>query len=405
MGPLAIMAAQAGMEVYGSDIKNGAISDELKVNRVKFQIGEQDGEFLRKTLEKTGIDWFIHTSALPQDHPELLIAKQQGLRISKRDELIQFLIENLNLKLVAVAGTHGKTTVVAMLIWVAKQLKLPISYLVGTNLSFGQAGEYDKKSQFFVYEADEYDRNFLHFKPWLAVIPSISYDHPDIYKTPEEYQAAFEQFEEQSAQVIRNVAIDQDLTLPGVARRYDATLALEASERMLESMGYPARREQIIEILNRFPGARRRFEQIADGIYTDYAHHPEEISATIELALEEARRLKKSGVIAIYEPHQNTRQHELFDGYREAFIGVNKLYWLPTFLTRENPDLVVFQPGDFIKGLANASVGEEAELGEELARRLLEVQEAGYLVILMSAGPADQWMRAVFKKNQKKEGA
>lgn len=398
MGSLALMAAQAGLEIYGSDLKEGAVSEELKKAGIEYRVGEQNGEFLQNLQTEKGLDWFIYTSALPENHPELLLARELGLKISKRDELIAYLMENLGLKMVAVAGTHGKTTVTAMIVWACMKLGIPVSYLVGSTLSFGQAGHYDPESRYFIYEADEYDRNFLHFHPWLAVIPSISYDHQDIYKTIEEYQAAFEQFEEQSEQTIRNVAIDQEITLAGLARRYDATLALMAVEKIVEASGLAEQRGEIIAALNEFPGVQRRFEQIVEGVFTDYAHHPEEISATVELALEEARRLKKSGVVAVYEPHQNARQHELRDGYREAFIGVNKLFWLPTFLTRENPDLVVFEPADFINGLRNASVGESAEADEKLAERLKEAKRNNYLVVLMSAGPADAWLRKVFSE-------
>ena len=298
--------------------------------------------------------------------------------------------------MVAIAGTHGKTTVTAMIVWSCKQLGIPVSYLVGSTLSFGEAGHYEPASKFFIYEADEYDRNFLQFRPWLAVISSVSYDHPDIYKTVQDYQAAFEQFEEQSEQTIRNVAIEQAITLTGLARRYDATLALMAVEKIIAVSGLTLGREEIIAVLNKFPGVKRRFEQITEGIFTDYAHHPEEISATVELALEEARQLKKSGVVVVYEPHQNVRQHELRDGYREAFIGVNKLFWLPTFLTREDPNLVVFEPADFINSLRNASVGESAEINDELAERLKEARKNNYLIVLMSAGPADAWLRKIF---------
>lgn len=396
MGPLALMAAQAGVKVYGSDLQEGAVSEELKKSGIEYQIGEQNGDFLQRVHEEVGLDWFVYTSSLPENHPELSLAKKLGLRISKRDELIANLVESLNLKMVAIAGTHGKTTVTAMIVWSCKQLGIPVSYLVGSTLSFGEAGHYEPASKFFIYEADEYDRNFLQFRPWLAVISSVSYDHPDIYKTVQDYQAAFEQFEEQSEQTIRNVAIEQAITLTGLARRYDATLALMAVEKIIAVSGLTLGREEIIAVLNKFPGVKRRFEQITEGVFTDYAHHPEEISATVELALEEARQLKKSGVVVVYEPHQNVRQHELRDGYREAFIGVNKLFWLPTFLTREDPNLVVFEPADFINSLRNASVGESAEINDELAKRLKEARKNNYLIVLMSAGPADAWLRKIF---------
>ncbi|MBR1875206.1 hypothetical protein IJ798_02415, partial [Candidatus Saccharibacteria bacterium] len=305
---------------------------------------------------------------------------------------------------------HGKTTTTSMLIWAAKKLGIKASYLVGTTLGFAESGSYKNGDEFFIYEADEYDRNFLKFSPWLALITFVSYDHPDIYRTEEDYKDAFKTFEMQSQNVIfgsplaapdsleylteknisARVIIDSDsrLNLAGQARREDATLALNALRKMTNIDD-----EEIVKVLNEFPGVGRRFEKIADGIYSDYAHHPEEIKATIEIAQEEAERTGKKGVVALYEPHQNIRQHEVKDGYKNAFAGVSKLFWLPTYLTREDPNLKIITPEDFIADLENRELAEPAELDEELATEIKKYQSDGYLVLLMTAGPADMWLR------------
>ena len=98
----------------------------------------------------------------------------------------------------------------------------------------------------------------------------------------------------------------------------------------------------------------------------------------------------------MYQPHQNTRQHQVKDLYKEAFLGVDKVFWLPTYLTRENPDLAVLTPRELAEGLANREIVELAELGDDLAARLKEYLAAGYLVVLMTAGPADEWLRGEF---------
>ena len=393
MGPLALMAKAAGHEVFGSDLSAGAVTDELKENDIIFNIGTQDGSFLEKTLEKNPIDWFIYTSALPKDHPELLIAEKNNIKTSKRDEFINYLITELNLKLIAIAGTHGKTTTTSMIIWCCQQLQIPISYIVGTTLPFSKSGAYDPTSQFFIYEADEYDRNFLHFHPYIAAITIATYDHSDIYPAKEDYQSAFRQFENQSETILKGGEIDNRITLAGEARKLDATLALKTIKRLKPTIP----EEKIIETLNNFPGAGRRFERIADGIYSDYGHHPEEIAATIKIAQEEATRKNKREVIAIYEPHQNTRQHSLINDYKTVFEGVSHLFWLPTFLTREDPNLPILQPEDFIKTLTNKSLAEPANLNEKLAEKLKQYQKENYLILLLTAGPADTWLRNVFK--------
>ena len=399
MGPLALMARQAGIKVFGSDLNEGAVSSELFRAEIPFKIGEQDGEFLKKCAEEEGVDWFVYTSALPENHPELLLAKELGLRMSKRDELIAFLVDKLGLKMVAVAGTHGKTTTTAMIVWACQRLGIPVSYLVGTTLPFAEAGKYDAKSEFLIYEADEYDRNFLYFEPWLSVITTISYDHPDVYKTEGDYRRAFEKFMGQSEKVITNGYGSDEFTLSGEVRRKDAGLAFFAVQEIVEELGGEFRPEEVISALNAFPGVGRRFERLSMGLYTDYAHHPEEVAETVKMALEEASRGGFKGVVAIYEPHQNTRQHQIFSGYKRAFTGVSGLFWLPTYLVREDESLPVITPEEFIESLEGVGGGgfaEAAEMDENLAEKLKKLREQGHLILLMTAGPADKWFREQF---------
>jgi UDP-N-acetylmuramate--alanine ligase len=151
--------------------------------------------------------------------------------------------------------------------------------------------------------------------------------------------------------------------------------------------------EEVKAVLDEFPGVGRRFERLADGFYTDYAHHPEEIEATIDVAKDEARLRDKKGVVVVYQPHQNTRQHEVKDLYKDAFKGVEKIFWIPTYLTREDPNLKVLTAEDLISILSNKEVAEPAELNDELFRKLVKCRDEGYLILLMTAGPADGWLR------------
>ncbi|MBR3172684.1 hypothetical protein IKF21_02105 [Candidatus Saccharibacteria bacterium] len=391
MGPLALMAKAAGFEICGSDLEAGAIYDELIKAGIEVEIGEQNGEFLQKKLTE-GIDWFVHTSALPETHAELQLARKSGVKVTKRDDLTAFLISELGLKMVAVAGTHGKTTTTAMIVWASLKLGLPVAYIVGTTLGFAPSGAYHKNDKYFIYEADEYDRNFLKFHPWLAVIPYVSYDHPDIYPTRQEYEAAFEQFKKQSEQILTASDGNKKIKLAGAARRADAELAMRAIKKMAPETD----ENQIIDVLNEFPGVGRRFEKIKEGVYTDYAHHPEEIVATVEMAREEAKLIGREGVVIVYQPHQNTRQHEVREGYVDAFKDADKLFWLPTYLTREDPNLPVLTPAELIAGLNNKQIAETAELSDELKQKLKEYLDNNYLIILMTAGPADKWFRDNF---------
>ena len=390
--PLAEVAVKAGYKVFGSDLGERPTQDELSQFGVEAHYGSQDGSFLREVNEKHGIDWFIYTSALPDNHPELVLARELGLKVSKRDEFLAGLIKEQNLKLVAVAGTHGKTTTTAMILWGLHELGLETSYIVGTDLSWGGSGNFTKNSDYFVYEADEYDRNFLSYYPWLSVITVEDYDHPDIYPTEADYHAAFEQFCGQSQEVLKDIAENPLITLAGELRRKDASLALVTIKKMYPDLS----EEEIATALNNFPGAGRRFERIVGNLYSDYGHHPQEIEATLEMAREMAERENLAGVVAIYQPHQNIRQVENLHKYTTAFLAADKIFWVPTFLTREDPNLRIIEPAEFIENLKNSEAGEVADLNEDLREKIKKLLDENYMVILLSAGPADKWLRDNF---------
>ena len=120
--------------------------------------------------------------------------------------------------------------------------------------------------------------------------------------------------------------------------------------------------------------------------------------ATVDVAKDEARIRGRKGVVVVYQPHQNTRQHEVREGYRNAFVGADKIYWLPTYLTREDPNLPILSSVELAKDLINEQDVSVAELSPGLEIALKKDLEEGYLVVLMSAGPADEWFRKIFAK-------
>lgn len=385
MGALAEFSVDAGYTVFGSDIASGAVTEELIAKDINIHIGHQDGEFLAEIHKNHPIDLFIYTSSLPKDHPELTLAQELGIPTGKREKLINIIIEQKNLKLIAVSGTHGKTTTTAMLIWIMQSLGQKSSHLVGSTLPFAPAGRYEDGAKYLIYEADEYDRNFLSFHPDIAIIPSVSYDHPDTYPTERDYFDAFDTFRAQSKEVIENITDTPGITLPGAKHRYDASLAVTAASKMTDS---PV--EQLVDIVNQFPGAGRRFEKLTPGIYSDYAHHPEEISATIDMAKDMAKDHK--GLVIVYEPHQNTRQHAVRSAYKDAFRGADRIFWLPTFITREDPNLPILTPTELAQDVENAT---PAAMDDSLANEIKTLANDGYLVLLMTAGPADAWLRSI----------
>ncbi len=402
IGPLAEIAQDAGYRIEGSDAKESPLTRKLKARGVAVSIG-QDGTFLQACHDEQPIDWFIHTSALPLDHPELVLARTLGIKTAKRDELIAHIVSEKNLKLIAIAGTHGKTTTTGMLVWALLRLHIPVSYSVGTTLSFGSSGKFDPASEYFVYECDEFDRNFLHFSPYLSLITSIGYDHSDTYLTQTDYTAAFRQFITQSQHAIlwhadntsdigataeKNWVLGDDETntnihLAGAHNRRNATLVEKALEYLkIEKL------EEVITVLNAFPGTNRRFEKLASSLYSDYGHHPTEIAATLQLAREISDH-----VVLVYQPHQNIRQHEIRSLYTSCFELAEEIYWLPTYLSREDPNLSILSPQELFSHVTNKQYVHEAQLDDNLWNTIQHARDDGKLVLIMGAGSIDGWVR------------
>ncbi|MEI6054356.1 MAG: Mur ligase domain-containing protein [Candidatus Saccharibacteria bacterium] len=406
IGPLAEIAFDAGYTVNGSDLEETLTTQELRARGINVNIG-QDGTFLQAQQDKQTIDWFIYTSALPQDHPELVLARKLGIKTAKRDELLSYIINDKNMKLIAIAGTHGKTTTTGMMIWAFEKLNIPISYSVGTTLSFGPSGKFDSNSQYFIYECDEFDRNFLHFKPYLSLITSVDYDHPDTYPSEQEYLDAFSQFASQSQKlicwsdqhselfaslpqttVLETTIINNDLKITGEHNRRNATLVQNA----LNILGFT---ENTDDILSQFTGIGRRFEKLAANLYSDYGHHPAEIAATLQLASEISK-----DIVLVYQPHQNTRQHAIKDQYTNQFELANEIYWLPTYLSagnREDQSLAILTPSELTHNITNQDHIKEAKLDDELWGNIQTALANNKLVLCMGAGSIDNWLRSKIK--------
>jgi UDP-N-acetylmuramate--alanine ligase len=417
IGPLALVAKQAGYDVSGSDAKDSAYIGYLRQNGVENVHIGQTAEQIAEVHAKQPIDWFVYSSALPMtdpDHPELAFCEQNGIRTSKRDDFLNQVIKDKNLKLIAVAGTHGKTTTTAMLVWLFSQLDLPVSYSVGAKLSFGEMGRYQAGSEYFVYEADEFDRNFLSFYPQISLISGIDWDHPDIYPTRESYYRAFSEYISQSAVTYiwhddaeklaleatenlkaldeKDPRIDEELKLPGRVNRLDGWLAVQALAAALDK---PV--AELLDKMNGFPGLSRRFERLAANLYTDYAHTPPKIRGALQLAHE----IAGGNVVVVYEGLHNTRQHFIKDELANLFDGVKQLYVVPSYLAREDKVLDLLTPDKLLDLLSNSSKekAQAAELNGGLKDSIRNHLDSGDLVLCLSAGGSgslDEWLRREF---------
>jgi len=403
IGPLAEIARDAGHFISGSDSARGLMTASLERLGVEVSY-DQSSKSLRKTHLSAPIDWLVYTSALPDNHPELEFARENNIRISKRDEFIAEILKQSNKKMIAIAGTHGKTTTTGLMVWALKKLSHPASYSVGTTLSFGASGQFDKNSDYFVYECDEFDRNFLYFEPHTSIITALDHDHIDTYPTLNDYRNAFVQFLEQSdmnyiwekdlqflaADPSANLeAYDEHMdlsmfTLAGLHVRQNAYLVYRAIKQLHPDIAD----SNIVAAINSFPGTARRFEKIDENLYSDYGHYPSEIAATLQLAKEIA-----NDIVLVYQPHQNIRQHQVKDDYTGCMELADEIYWLPTYLSREDPELEILTPANLTKKLTNESVLHYAELDDELWTNINRHRAAGRLVLCMGAGSIDGWIR------------
>ncbi len=414
IGPLALVAQQAGYTVSGSDKQESLYLDYLRKHGITDIAVDQRYEAIAAAHAAHPIDWYVYSSAVAieqPDAPEFQFCREHGIRMSKRDELLSTILSEKQLKLVAIAGTHGKTTTTALSVWLAKQLGMPVGYILPAKSSFAEMGAYEAGAEYFIYECDEFDRNFLHFHPYLSLITGVDWDHPDIYPTREEYYQAFRDFISQSNDCLlwqgdaerlgmtpsetlddSNAAIDH-IKLAGHVNRRDAWQVAQAFARLTNRSV-----NELVALLDAFPGVSRRFEQIAPNLFSDYAHTPEKIRGALQLGTEVAGER----LVVVYEGLHNTRQHFIKDDLVHLFDGVKQLYIVPSYLAREDPSLALLSPEGLREGLSEASRDKTAAmtLDEELKKAITHHVENGDTVLCLTAGGGgslDEWLRQEFQ--------
>jgi UDP-N-acetylmuramate--alanine ligase len=413
IGPLALIANQAGYSVSGSDKQDSQYIEYLKKQGItNIHIG-QSADQLAEVHATNPIDWYVYSSAVAieqPDAPELQFCANNDIKTTKRDELINRIVTEKNLKMIAVAGTHGKTTTTAMAVWLFKQLGIPISYSVGAKISFGEMGQYTEGSEYFVYEADEFDRNFLAFHPYVSLITGIDYDHHEIFPTREDYVQAFKQFISQSQykvvwhQDVQSAGLTVDesyevlndneeklnaLSIVGLVNRKDAWQVIQAIHNLTQK---PI--DELISLMNTFPGLSRRFEKISNNLYSDYAHTVPKIQG----CLQQAKELSDN-VVVVYEPLTNRRQEYIKNDYQNLFKGIKKLYWVPSYLAREDPEAHVYTPAELIEFMSNKEIAQPAEFNHKLEQAIRLHIAHGDLVVCISGGGGgslDEWLRQHF---------
>lgn len=415
MSSFALLAKQAGFHVSGSDKQESPTVQSLRAHGIPDISTQQTYDSIAATHAKNPIDWLVYTSALTMeqpDSPEIAFCRDNNIRTSKRDDFLNMLLQKKQQKMVAFAGTHGKSTATAMAVWLCKQLGLPISYSLGAKISFGETGVFNPDADYFVYECDEFDRNFLAYQPFVSAITGLAWDHHEIFPSLQNYNQAFRDFIGQSTTTIAwrgdleklslaasptITALDQSdpaidtVKLAGRFNREDAWLVMHAVSTMTGK-----KIDELQPHMDAFPGLRQRMEQLAPNLFTNYAHTPEKILGGMSTAKEIAAG---KNLVIIYEPLTNRRQHYIKDLYKDTFAGAAKLYWVPTLLAREDAAQPILTPEQLISHLTNAEIAEPARLNDALKTAIQAHLSQGDVVVAMDAsgpGSLDEWLRKEF---------
>ena len=443
LSALARLLLEMGYAVSGSDRAASPLLHELASLGAVVFIGH-------RAENVAGADRVVRSAAIPDDNPEVQAARAAGIPLLKRADLLAELMTGRSG--IAVAGTHGKTTTTAMIAWMLHSLKLDPTFVVGGTLTNLGVNARAGLGDFFVVEADEYDRMFLGLKPQLEVITNVEHDHPDCYPRPEDYLQAFVDFvhllppdgrlvacaEDKGARrlldeanrlghyvaayglrpITADEALEMDafatiyhpndkggytftatvfgasvtveLQVPGKHNIYNALAALATAA----FVGVPL--EDAAWALGQFLGTGRRFETRgeADGvlIVDDYAHHPTEIRATLAAA---RARYPGRKILALWQPHTYSRTQALFADFVGAFQEADEVIVTEIYAAREPQQ--EFSARQVVAAMSHPAVHFVPTLAE--ARDyLLEHLAAGDVLLVLSAGDADRLSREVFER-------
>ena len=335
MTALAQVLQGRGIEVLGSDTQEKFFTDEV-LRKLGIRVIEG---FNPKNIP-TEADLIIASAAyLGQgtNNPEVAEAKKQGRSVLTYAQILGQLFKEK--KGIAVAGTHGKSTVTAMLGLILEKAGFDPTVIVGSQVLQWQSNARVGHSEYLVAEADEYRNNFLEYSPQILILTSLEYDHPDFFKDFRAYQETFEQLVQKIPPAGFIIANSLDEQVRETVRKAKCRLVeyglpeekiklkipgrhnlLNAAAAMKTALGLGIDKEIIKKVLTDFQGISRRFEIKSQWqgtlLIDDYAHHPTEIKATLAAAKEFYPEKK---IWAVFQPHTFSRTKALLNDFAAAF--------------------------------------------------------------------------------------
>jgi UDP-N-acetylmuramate--alanine ligase len=402
MSGLALVCHRLGARVSGSDRAPSSYLERLRAAGLAPRVGH-DADNVPPDAE------VVISTAVPEDNPELARARERGQRVIHRGELLAELCATK--RLLAIAGTHGKTTTAGMLVHVLRATGADPCFLLGGELpGAGEDGGPGNagwgEGEWAIAEADESDASFLRLRPEVAVVTNVELDHHSRWSSRAQLLEAFRAFCEPARGLALPgdgtldglageqwvLAFDQDrpgppldLPVPGRHNLLNARAALAALELAGFELEPPAR------ALASFPGILRRLElkghRNGAAVYDDYAHHPTEVAA----ALEALRELAPRRLIAVFQPHLYSRTKALADRFGAALAAADEVGVLDVYPAREQP----VGPLAGVSGLAVARAAADHAQGRPVwwlvdadrARRALAPRLGeGDLLVTIGAG-------------------
>lgn len=406
MSALALILHDKGFNVQGSDIPKYFFTQK-KLEDEDIPIYDFSADNIHEGLT------IIAGNAFPDTHEELVRARELGLEIIRYHKFLGDLSREYTS--VAVTGSHGKTTTTGLLSHVVSAIE-PTSYLIGDGTGAGH-----EFAKYFLLEACEYRRHFLAYETDYAIITNIDFDHPDYYTSIDDVQDAFQSFASQIKKAIISCGDDErlrliqadipiyfygfeennDIRAINIKRTtegsvFDVTINDQyygtfrvptyGDHNILNALGVigftwleQMDSEEVARQLATFAGVKRRFsEKIIDGtvIIDDYAHHPAEISATINAA---RQKYPDSEIIAVFQPHTFSRTIALLDEFAQSLDEADTVYLADIFTSARETEGKVRIEDLFEKLNKGAAIVSEENLSSLLDHR-------DEVIIFMGAG-------------------
>jgi UDP-N-acetylmuramate--alanine ligase len=437
MSALAELLVRGGGKVSGCDLRSGAIADSLRARGVAISHGHDEGHVADAAA-------LVMTSAIPATHPEVTAARERGIPVLKRAQALGSLVNRG--KVLAIAGTHGKTTTTAATTAILDAANMEPTGLVGGHMPAWGGGLRAGRDEIFVVEADEYDRSFLTLRPSAAVITSVEADHLDIYGDLSGVERAFVDF----AGLVRSdgviaVCADDDgasrvaeqagaparvvmygtgeraavravnVRHNGLAMTFDVeedgnrlgtlTLGAPGMHNVRNALGAlvvarhaGATFDAARTALRSFTGVARRFQELGSAggitIIDDYAHHPTEIEATLATARGSypGRR-----IIAAFQPHLYSRTRDLAADFGRVLATADAVWVSDVFAAREAP--IEGVTGELVSQAAASAGTAQVRYTptlDDMARGLRDALRRGDVLVAMGAGDIDTMAHDLF---------